>query len=52
MNYVITGSGDFVEVQGTAEEKPFNLTQMDAMRTLALTGCAQLCRLQKQVLES
>ncbi|NCO52894.1 MAG: ribonuclease PH [Deltaproteobacteria bacterium] len=52
MNYVITGRGDFVEVQGTAEEKPFTLAQMDAMRSLALKGCAHLCRLQQQALES
>lgn len=51
MNYVITGSGNFVEVQGTAEEKPFTLVQMDAMRELALKGCAELCQLQQQALE-
>jgi ribonuclease PH len=51
MNYVITGSGDFVEVQGTAEERPFTLEQMDAMRQMALDGCQTLTQLQKQVLE-
>lgn len=51
MNYVITGSGDFVEVQGTAEERPFTLAQMDAMRQLALDGCRQLTQLQNQALE-
>ncbi len=51
MNYVITGSGDFVEVQGTAEERPFTVAQMDAMRQLALDGCQTLTQLQKQVLE-
>jgi ribonuclease PH len=51
MNYVITGSGDFVEVQGTAEERPFSLEQMDAMRQLALDGCQELTQLQKEALE-
>ncbi len=51
MNYVITGSGDFVEVQGTAEERPFTLEQMDAMRQMALDGCQTLTQLQKQALE-
>ncbi len=51
MNYVITGSGDFVEVQGTAEERPFTLEQMDAMRQLALDGCRQLTLLQNQALD-
>lgn len=51
MNYVITGRGDFVEVQGTAEERPFTLEQMDAMRQLALDGCQKLTQLQNQALE-
>ena len=51
MNYVITGRGDFVEVQGTAEERPFTMAQMDAMRQLALDGCQQLTLLQNQALE-
>ncbi len=51
MNYVITGSGDFVEVQGTAETRPFTLEQMDAMRQMALDGCQTLTQLQEQALE-
>lgn len=50
MNYVVTGDGRFVEVQGTAEEKPFSVADMDAMRELALAGCAELSRLQEQAL--
>lgn len=50
MNYVITGSGNFVEVQGTAEERPFTLAQMDDMRQLALEGCQKLTQLQNQAL--
>jgi len=42
MNFVITSSGRFVEVQGTAEAEPFTAAEMDAMRTLALDGVARL----------
>ncbi len=52
MNFVITGSGKFVEVQGTAEEEPFSLEELDALRDLALQGCAQLTNLQQQTLVS
>src|SRR6056297_3025215 len=36
MNFVITGSGHFVEVQGTAEEAPFSQAELDQLRDLAL----------------
>ena len=52
MNFVITGSGKFVEVQGTAEEEPFSLEELDSLRDLALSGCAQLTALQQQALDS
>ena len=48
MNFVITGSGRFVEVQGTAEEEPFSAEELDALRDLALQGCAQLTELQQE----
>ena len=51
MNFVITGSGKFVEVQGTAEEEPFSLDELDKLRDLALQGCAQLADLQQQSLD-
>lgn len=50
MNFVVTGSGKFVEVQGTAESAPFSLAELDALRDLALMGCADLSRLQLQAL--
>ena len=50
MNYVITGDGRFVEVQGTAEEVPFTIAEMDALRDLALSGCRELSRLQQEAL--
>jgi ribonuclease PH len=51
MNFVVTGSGRFVEIQGTAEEEPFSLEQFDALRNLAMSGCRELSRLQQQALE-
>jgi len=51
MNFVITGSGKFVEVQGTAEEAPFSLAELDALRSLALQGCVKLTNLQAAALE-
>jgi len=50
MNFVITNDGRFVEVQGTAEEVPFTMAEMDAMRELALAGCDTLTRLQQEAL--
>ena len=52
MNVVCTGSGDFVEVQGTAEGAPFSRKELDALLELASAGCAQLTDLQKQALAS
>jgi ribonuclease PH len=51
MNFVITASGRFVEVQGTAEEEPFTFAELDAMRDLALAGCRRLTELQRLALE-
>ncbi|HEY0188446.1 MAG TPA: ribonuclease PH [Cellulomonas sp.] len=50
MNVVVTGSGDFVEVQGTAEHAPFRRDELDALLDLALGGTSELARLQAEVL--
>ena len=50
MNFVITSSGRFVEVQGTAEAEPFTSAQMDAMRDLAIKGVEQLFAFQNEAL--
>jgi ribonuclease PH len=50
MNVVMTGSGGFVEVQGTAEGVPFTRAEMDALLGLAGQGIATLVRAQKQAL--
>lgn len=42
MNVVVTGSGDFVEVQGTAEGAPFNRDELNALLDLALASAAEL----------
>ena len=47
MNVVMTGSGRFVEVQGTAEGPAFNRTEMEAMLDLAQSGIAQLVEIQR-----
>ncbi|MDQ6705410.1 MAG: ribonuclease PH [Acidobacteriota bacterium] len=48
MNVVMTGSGKFVEVQATAEQKAFGDQQMAAMISLARAGIGDLVRLQKE----
>jgi ribonuclease PH len=50
MNFVMTASERFVEVQGTAEAEPFTLAQMDAMRATAVAGIRQLLTLQQEAL--
>jgi ribonuclease PH len=50
MNFVVTESGRFVEIQGTAESEPFTSAQFEELRTLGLEGCTRLIRLQKQAL--
>jgi ribonuclease PH len=50
MNVVMTGSGGFVEVQGTAEGAPFSRQEMDELLILAQGGIEQLIAIQKQVL--
>ena len=50
MNVVCTGTGDFVEVQGTAEGAPFDRATLDALLDLALAGCARLTEIQRAAL--
>ena len=50
MNVVMTGSGGFVEVQGTAEGAPFSRAEMDQLLALADQGIRELVTLQKQAL--
>jgi len=50
MNVVMTGSGRFIEVQGTAEGEPFTRAEMDALLQLAEKGIRELIVMQKEVL--
>jgi ribonuclease PH len=50
MNVVMTGSGGFVEVQGTAEGVPFTRPEMDRLLTLATKGIAEIVAMQKKAL--
>jgi ribonuclease PH len=50
MNVVMTGSGGFVEIQGTAEGAPFDRAQADALLGLATAGIADLVRAQRLAL--
>lgn len=52
MNVVCSGSGKFIEVQGTAEGQPFDRQLLDSLLDLAVAGCAELTALQRQVLSS
>ncbi|HJA04017.1 MAG TPA: ribonuclease PH [Candidatus Microbacterium stercoravium] len=51
MNIVMTGSGKFVEVQGTAEGAPFDKEELDRLLALGAKGCADLTGLQREALD-
>lgn len=42
MNFVITGKGNFVEIQGTAEGEPFSMEHLNEMIDFAKTGCDEI----------
>ena len=50
MNVVCTGTGKFIELQGTAEREPFSREQMDEMLILADTGINKLFEIQRKAL--
>ena len=50
MNVVMTGSGEYVEVQGTAEQKPFSRQLLDEQLSLAELGIARLTQIQRVAL--
>lgn len=52
MNVVIAGNGDFIEVQGTAEGEPFNRNLLNDLLDLAVSGCAELAKMQKNSLSN
>jgi ribonuclease PH len=52
MNIVCAGDGRFIEVQGTAEGRPFTREQMDNLLELGRKGIEQLVAIQRQVIEA
>jgi ribonuclease PH len=52
MNLIMTGSGQFVEVQGTAEKQAFSADQLQAMLSLGSQGIQQLVRAQRSALQA
>jgi len=51
MNVVMTSKGEFIEIQGTAEKKPFNKEQMDKLLDLAKKGILELIDMQRDILK-
>jgi ribonuclease PH len=50
MNVIMTGKGDIVEIQGTAEGSPFSLGTLDSLIGLAQTGISRLVTIQRELL--
>ncbi|MEK6545113.1 MAG: ribonuclease PH [Nitrospinota bacterium] len=50
MNIVMTGSGKFIEIQGTAERHPFSKEDTDSLIKLAVKGIKELIKIQKTVI--
>ncbi|MGI6632885.1 MAG: ribonuclease PH [Bacillota bacterium] len=50
MNVVMTGKGEFIEVQGTGEHAPFSKGRLDALLTLAAGGIRSLMEVQREAL--
>jgi ribonuclease PH len=52
MNVVMTGGGEFIEVQGTAEQRPFGRPHLDTLLALAEAGIRRLVALQRRALDA
>jgi ribonuclease PH len=50
MNVVMTGGGKYIEIQGTAEDAPFDRVALDAMLQVATAGIQELVALQRRLL--
>ena len=50
MNVAMTGSGDFIEIQGTGEERPFTLDEQRQLVELCEKGIRRLQAVQKEIL--
>jgi ribonuclease PH len=52
MNFVMTHSNEFIEMQGTAETKPFSSSELQSMTELATQGCNELFLAQEKLIGS
>ena len=52
MNVAMTGAGNFVEIQGTAEGKPYSRAELNTLLDLAEKGNRELQRIQKEALDN
>jgi ribonuclease PH len=52
MNVVMTGNGDIIEIQGTAENEPFNRKELDKLLDLAETGIEKIVKMQREIIFS
>jgi ribonuclease PH len=50
MNVVMTGSGQYIEIQSTAEKTPFDDARLAELLSLARKGCAELVHLQREAI--
>lgn len=51
MNVVMNDKGEYIEIQGTGEERPFNRTELTTLLELGAEGCSQLHKIQKAIIE-
>ena len=49
-NVVMTSAGEFIEVQGTGEGRPFSDTELHQLLALGKAGCLRLCEEQSRVM--
>ena len=49
-NFIMDGSGNIIELQGTGEERPFSKKELDSMYELAKNSIDQLIALQKEAI--
>ena len=52
MNVAMTGSGKFIEIQGTAEHRPFTRDELNVLLDLAAKGNTELQEMQRKALEN
>lgn len=50
MNFVMTGDGRFIEIQGTSERQPFTKEELDTMTNLAIKGINKIIEMEKELL--